>query len=235
MTASVHAWHDLLADSSMEGVEEGFLDETDNATLKIHQTSTTFPRTVEHGWKELVSDPSLSEAEISENRKNQGDNDPAEIGRKDWEHYLSTFSLNDDDPTKFMALEIHAEHDEKDGKAIDFRKREKNNFDMGNKSTVNVMDGVETETLPKISRTDGQKSIIETQGDLNQVSGSSSLNSFHVSELVSFSTTLKSKQSLPALKFAQHKKSMVMMEKICMRQQRLLLVLVLQQQGSIVK
>lgn len=185
MTASVHAWHELLGDSTMEGVEEGFLDETDNTTQKISETFTAFPRTAEHGWKELVSDPSLSEAEISENRKNQESSVQAEIGHKDWDHYLSAFSLNDEDPTAFMALEVHKEQGGKDveiSDAIDIKKYQKNSFDIESKSTANVIGRVENK--PIISRTD-------EQGGLNQELDSSSLNSVHVSEYFSFPTKSK--------------------------------------------
>ena len=182
MTASVHAWHELLGDSAMEGVEEGFLDETDNTNLKISETSTALPRTAEHGWKELVSDPSLGEVETSENRKNQESSVQAEIGHKDWDHYLSAFSLNDEDPTAFMALEVHKEQGEKDveiSDAIDVKKYQKNSFDIGSKSTANVLGGVENK--PIISRTD-------EQGGLSQELDSSSLNRVHVSENFSFPT-----------------------------------------------
>ena len=185
MTASVHAWHELLADSAMEGVEEGFLDETDNTILKISETHTALPKTAEHGWKELVSDPSLSEVETSEIRKNQESSVQAEIGHKDWDHYLSAFSLNEEDPTAFMALEVHKEQGGQDveiSDAIDIKKYQKNSFDIGSKSTANVLGGVENK--PIISKAD-------EQGGLNQELDSSSLNSVHVSENLSFPTKSK--------------------------------------------
>ena len=147
MTSSVHAWHDLLSGSSLDDIEEGLLEETNNTTQKFHDKSAAFPRQVEHGWKEVVSDPSVSEAEISENSKIQGSDIQAGIGHKDWDHYLSAFSLNDEDSTKFMTLEEHADDTE---------------FAAGNESHAIGMDGLET-----IKNT-GEKKLIKTQGDLNK-------------------------------------------------------------------
>ena len=114
--------------SFMEGIEEGPLDKTDKT---IQEKSTAFPRTVEHSWKDFVSDPSHSEIEIFDNSKTL--ESPMKIGHKDWDHYLSAFSLNDEDVTKFKALEIHTDDIQEDlctVNAADFKDKE--NFDTGN-------------------------------------------------------------------------------------------------------
>ena len=204
MTTSLHAWHDHLDGSSMEGIEEGLLDETDKTILKFHQTSTAFPRATDHGWKELVSDPSLSEVEVSENIKTQ--QNTAGIGRKDWDHYLSAFSLNDEDTgTKFVPLEVHTDHGQEDlgiSARVDFKEQKKEHFDTGNKSATGVIQGVENVTLPVVSKMAGKKNI-ENQRDLNQEmieQGSFSRSSSHVLEDASFPA--KSKLNSTPSKFA---------------------------------
>lgn len=68
MATAAYHWHEHLA-SSMEGIEEGLLDETDQPT--------TFPTITEHHWKELVCDPSEKSSAT------------AITAEKDWEHSIT--------------------------------------------------------------------------------------------------------------------------------------------------
>ena len=166
MAGSVQTWHRHLDGSFIEDIEEGLLDNTNGTFVKFQEKSSSFPKTAEHGWKEFVSDPSHSEIESSKAQENPG-------GHKDWEHYLSVFSLNDDDPTKFVALEVHTDNTQDDmylSNGSDFK--EKEHFHKRN-GTVAKM----TEEISLVAK----KKSIESQEDVNEEMmerGNSLKNSF---------------------------------------------------------
>ena len=154
MADIVQTRHGHLDGSFIEDIEEGLLDDTDRTFVKFQEKSSAFPKTAEHGWKEFVSDPSHSEIESSKTQENL-------VCHKNWEHYLSVFSLNDDDdPTKFVALEVHTDNTQDDlylSNGSDFKEEEH----------FHKQSGTGTNMANEISLV-AKKKNIESQEDINE-------------------------------------------------------------------